>query len=58
MIHDLLGKRTEAERSYRMALDIKTNSIAKDVARHHLSTPYRKEKRLPTAPSQSLYGSG
>jgi tetratricopeptide (TPR) repeat protein len=42
MIHDLSGKRTEAERSYRMALAIKTNSIAKDVARQYLREPYRK----------------
>jgi tetratricopeptide (TPR) repeat protein len=43
MVQDLLGKRTEAERSYRMALAIKANSIAKNVARQYLREPYRKE---------------
>lgn len=43
MIYDLLGKRTEAERSYRMALATKTDSIAKDAAAQHLNNPYRKE---------------
>src|SRR5574337_179521 len=54
MIHDLLGKRTEAERSYRMALAIKTDSIAKDVARQYLNEPYRKETahRTPTPGSE------
>ncbi|MBI2883357.1 MAG: tetratricopeptide repeat protein [Candidatus Methylomirabilis oxyfera] len=50
MIHDLTGKRTEAERSYRMALAIKTNSIAKDVARQYLNEPYRKEAAPRTSP--------
>ncbi|MDE2180997.1 MAG: tetratricopeptide repeat protein [candidate division NC10 bacterium] len=43
MIYDLLGKRTEAERSYRMALAIKTDSIAKDMATQYLNAPYRRE---------------
>jgi tetratricopeptide (TPR) repeat protein len=48
MIHDLLGKRMEAERSYRMALAIKTDSIAKDVAKQYLHEPYRKETARQT----------
>ncbi|MDE2059463.1 MAG: tetratricopeptide repeat protein [candidate division NC10 bacterium] len=51
MIHDLLGKRTEAERSYRMALAIKTDSIAKDVAKQYLHEPYRKETVHRTPPA-------
>lgn len=51
MIHDLSGKRTEAERSYRMALAIKTDSIAKDVARQYLREPYRKETARRTIPA-------
>ncbi len=51
MIHDLSGKRTDAERSYRMALAIKTNSIAKDAARHYLHEPYRKETARRTLPA-------
>ena len=51
MIHDLSGKRAEAERSYRMALAIKTNSIAKDVARQYLNEPYRKETVRRTFPA-------
>lgn len=52
MIQDLSGKRPEAERSYRMALAIKTGSIAKDVARQYLNEPYRKEttRRIVPAP--------
>lgn len=50
MIHDLLGERAEAERSYRMALTIKTNSIAKDAARQYLNEPYRKEAARRTFP--------
>ncbi|MCZ7626509.1 MAG: hypothetical protein C3F12_01660 [Candidatus Methylomirabilota bacterium] len=42
MIQDLLGKRAEAQRSYRMALAIKTDSIAKDTATQYLHEPYRK----------------
>ncbi|MDE2484036.1 MAG: tetratricopeptide repeat protein [candidate division NC10 bacterium] len=49
MIHDLLGRRTEAERSYRMALAIKTDSIAKDVAKQYLHEPYRKETARRTS---------
>lgn len=53
MTQDLLGHRTEAERSYRMALAVKTNSIAKDVARQYLHEPYRKEtaRQFPTTGS-------
>jgi tetratricopeptide (TPR) repeat protein len=43
MIHDLLGERGEAKKSYRMALTIETDGIAKDAARQYLSEPYRKE---------------
>ncbi len=52
MIQDLSGKRPEAERSYRMALAIKTDSIAKDMARQYLNEPYRKEtaRRIVPAP--------
>lgn len=59
MIHDLSGKRAEAERSYRMALTIKTNNIAKDVARQYLREPYRKEtaRRSPAAGSDEPTGS-
>lgn len=51
MIHDLLEKRMEAERSYRMALAIKTDSIAKDAARRYLHEPYRKETARRTLPA-------
>ncbi|HWQ70653.1 MAG TPA: hypothetical protein VN494_12025 [Patescibacteria group bacterium] len=51
MVHDLSGRRTEAERSYRMALAIKTNSIAKDAARQYLHEPYRKETVRRTFPA-------
>jgi tetratricopeptide (TPR) repeat protein len=59
MIQDLLGKRTEAERSYRMALAIKTNSIAKDVAQQYLNEPYRKEtaRRTPAPGPEEHTGS-
>ncbi len=43
MIHDLLGERGEATKSYRMALAVETDGTAKDVARQYLSEPYRKE---------------
>jgi hypothetical protein len=43
MIHDLLGERAEATKSYRMALAVKTDGIAKDAARQYLNEPYRKE---------------
>lgn len=51
MIHDLSGKRTDAEQSYRMALAIKINSIAKDAARQYLHEPYRKETARRTLPA-------
>ena len=59
MIQDLSGKRTEAERSYRMALAIKTDSIAKDVAKQYLNEPYRKEtaRRTPTPAPEEHTGS-
>lgn len=50
MIYDLSGKRTDAERSYRMTLAIRTDSIAKDLAKRHLKEPYRKEPIHRTAP--------
>src|SRR5574337_1904559 len=50
MIYDLSGKRTEAERSYRMALAVQTTSIALDVAKRHLKEPYRKEPARRTVP--------
>ena len=43
MIHDLLGERAEAKKSYRMALAVETDGIAKDAARQYLNEPYRKE---------------
>ena len=43
MIHDLLGERAEATKSYRMALAVETDGIAKDTARQYLGEPYRKE---------------
>jgi hypothetical protein len=43
MIHDLLGERGEATRSYQMALAVKTDGMARDVARQYLDEPYRKE---------------
>ncbi len=43
MIHDLLGERAEATKSYRMALAVETDGIAKDAARQYLKEPYRKE---------------
>jgi len=42
MIHDLLGNRAEATRSYRMALAVETDGIAKDAARQYLQQPYRR----------------
>lgn len=51
MVHDLLGERAEAERSYRMALAIKSGSIAKGMARQHLTEPYRKETARRTLPA-------
>ncbi len=42
MIHDLLGERAEATKSYRMALAVDTDGIAKDAARQYLNEPYRK----------------
>ncbi len=55
MIHDLLGERAEAKKSYRMALAVETDGISKDAARHYLSEPYRKEtarRTVPAAPEQ------
>ncbi len=43
MVHDLLGQREDAVKSYRMALAVETDGIAKEVARQYLSQPYRKE---------------
>ncbi len=43
MIHDLLGERVEATKSYRMALAVETDGIAKDAAKQYLNEPYRKE---------------
>jgi hypothetical protein len=43
MIHDLLGERAEATKSYRMALAVETDGIAKDAARQYLNEPYRKD---------------
>ncbi len=50
MIHDLLGERGEATKSYRMALAVETDGIAKDAARQYLNEPYRKERAQRTAP--------
>jgi len=46
MIHDVLGEREEATKSYRMALAVQTDGIAKDTARQYLSEPYRKDTAL------------
>lgn len=43
MIHDLLGERAGAQQSYRMALAVETDGIAKKLARYYLNEPYRKE---------------
>lgn len=51
MIHDLLGERGEATKSYQMALAVKTDGMAKDVARQYLSEPYRKEAARQTVPA-------
>jgi tetratricopeptide (TPR) repeat protein len=51
MIHDLLGERGEATKSYQMALAVKTDGMAKDVARQYLDEPYRKEAARQTAPA-------
>ncbi len=50
MIHDLLGQREEAMKSYRMALAVETDGIAKDFARQYLSQPYRTEAASRTVP--------
>jgi len=50
MIQDLLGDRGEATKSYRMALAVETDGIAKDAARQYLNEPYRKETALRSAP--------
>jgi len=50
MIHDLLGERGEATKSYQMALAVKTDGMAKDVARQYLDEPYRKETARQTVP--------
>jgi len=42
MVHDLLGHRDDAVKSYRRALDVETDGIAKEVARQYLSEPYHK----------------
>jgi tetratricopeptide (TPR) repeat protein len=44
MIHDLLGERSEAQKSYRMALAVETDGIAKDAAKQYLNEAYRKEE--------------
>ena len=41
MIHDLQGDREEAVRRYRKALDVGSGSLAGDLARRYLETPYR-----------------
>lgn len=51
MIYDLSGKRTAAEQSYRMALAVRTNSIARDPATRYLKEPYRKEPARRIAPA-------
>lgn len=50
MIHDLLGERGEATKSYQMALAIKTDGMAKDLARQYMDEPYRKETARGTVP--------
>ncbi len=45
MVYDLLGNREEAVRSYRQALDVKTESIAREVAERYLESPYTKGDR-------------
>jgi tetratricopeptide (TPR) repeat protein len=40
MIHDLLGDRAEAVRSYRQAVAADPESLAAETARRHLDTPY------------------
>ncbi|MBI2901973.1 MAG: tetratricopeptide repeat protein [Candidatus Methylomirabilis oxyfera] len=51
MIHDLLGERREATKSYRMALAVKTDGMAKEIARQYLDEPYRKETARQTFPT-------
>ncbi len=51
MIHDLLGERAGAQQSYRMALAVETDGIAKKLARYYLNEPYRKETARRTAPA-------
>jgi tetratricopeptide (TPR) repeat protein len=51
MIHDLLGERREATKSYRMALAVKTDGMAKDLARQYLDEPYRKDTASRKAPA-------
>ncbi|MDD5559935.1 hypothetical protein [Candidatus Methylomirabilis sp.] len=59
MIHDLLGERAEAQQSYRMALQVETDGIAKDVARQYLHEPYRKDTigRPPATGPEEYTGS-
>ena len=45
MIYDLLGKREEARKHYKMALKVETNSLAQDYAKRYLSEPYQGEKK-------------
>jgi tetratricopeptide (TPR) repeat protein len=55
MIHDLMGERREATKSYRMALAVETDGMAKDLARQYLDEPYRKagdRRSVPAAGTQ------
>ncbi len=42
MVYDLVGNREEAVRSYRQALEVKTEGIAREAAERYLERPYRK----------------
>ena len=42
MIYDLAGDRPEAVRRYRKALEVETESLAKEVAEEYLATPYTR----------------
>ncbi|MBI3988075.1 MAG: DUF3808 domain-containing protein [candidate division NC10 bacterium] len=45
MIYDLQGNREEAKRHYRRALQVDSESLAKDYAKRYLDEPYRGQER-------------
>jgi tetratricopeptide (TPR) repeat protein len=47
MIYDLAGDRPEAVRRYRKALEVETESLAKEAAEEYLATPYTRNGPRP-----------